>query len=156
MKRLIITLVTLLVGTAAAVDETETTFNLRHRDLANQIICLDLGKQRGMHNMAITNKKYLRKLAKYNHASAGRCPVPTKSFKKSLLRKQDFCKNFNKRYITIRVPKGLGKWMLNEAVNCINCNIYTIVINYLRYIALSRKKQKTLLYIIGLQIKKNL
>lgn len=114
MKRLIITLVTLLVGTAAAVDETETTFNLRHRDLANQIICLDLGKQRGMHNMVISSSEYLRKLAKYNHAWPGKCPGPTKLLKKTLTHSEEFCKVFNKEYVTIRAPEGIRKWMINE------------------------------------------
>jgi hypothetical protein len=114
MKSLIITLVTLLVCIAAATDETETTFNLRHRDLANQVICLDLGKQRGMHNMVISSKKYLRKLAKYDHAWRGKCPGPTKLLKKTLTHMDEFCKVFNKDHVTISAPKGLRKWMINE------------------------------------------
>ncbi|KAL3804192.1 hypothetical protein HJC23_013711 [Cyclotella cryptica] len=116
MRYLIITLVTLLVGIAAAsVDEAESTFNLRHRDLANKVICFDLGKQRGMHNVGITKAKYFRKLTRYNNASAGKCTVPTKSFKKSLLHKHDFCKDFNEDHVTIRAPEGLRKWMIKEA-----------------------------------------
>eukprot|EP00956_Cyclotella_meneghiniana_P024194 scaffold48279_cov50-Cyclotella_meneghiniana.AAC.4 len=110
MKSPLLTLITLLIYLTAALG-----INLRHRDLANKIMCLDLGRRKGLHDMKVTKSKYFNKLVKQNdHAEKGRCTEPTKKLANRLNHKHVFCKNWNKDHVTILAPEGLRKWLIKE------------------------------------------
>jgi hypothetical protein len=51
MKNLIIALITHVISAAADVVPKPVQYQLRHRDLAQGVMCLDLGKQRGKHTI---------------------------------------------------------------------------------------------------------
>ena len=89
--------------------------NLRHRDLAVNIMCLDLGRK-GSHNMKVSGKKkYMKKLVKQNvDAQDGPCTEQTKKLKVSLEHGHYFCKDWNKDHVTIFAPEGMRKWLLKE------------------------------------------
>eukprot|EP00956_Cyclotella_meneghiniana_P006592 scaffold8717_cov59-Cyclotella_meneghiniana.AAC.1 len=78
-------------------------------------MCLDLGNKKGLHDMKVSNLKYLNKLVKQNkHAKKGRCTETTKKLPNRLVHKHAFCKNWNKDHVTIIAPEGLRKWLKNE------------------------------------------
>ena len=110
MKSPLLTLMTLLIYVTAVLGT-----NLRHRDLANRILCVDLGKRKGLHDIKVTKSKYFKKLAKQSdHAEKGRCTEPTKKLPNRLIHKHEFCKNWNRDHVTILAPEGLRKWLINE------------------------------------------
>ena len=84
MKDIIANLITLLVCLNAVTGE-----NLRHqahqtRELRTSVMCLDLGKRRGLHDMKVSKKKYYNKFIDSVWADGGRCDVPTKKLKNRL------------------------------------------------------------------------
>ena len=88
--------------------------NLRHRELANKVMCLDLGKRRGIHNMKVTKKKYYNKLIKNNDVEGGECTEPTKKLKSRLSHAHEFCKVWGKDSVTLIAPEGMRKWLIKE------------------------------------------
>jgi hypothetical protein len=115
MKSLIL-LVAIIACFAAAfeTDLEENVYNLRHRNLGTNVMCLDLGKRSGAHNMKVAKKKYWNKLIKYSDAEGGKCTVPTKKLKNRLTHPHEYCKNWNKDHVTIIAPEGMRKWLVKE------------------------------------------
>lgn len=78
-------------------------------------MCLDLGKRKGLHNMKVSSKKYMKKLVKQNiDAKNGLCTEKTKTLKNRLQHPHEFCKNWNKDDVTIVAPEGMRKWLIKE------------------------------------------
>ena len=110
MKYLNIALVSLISCTVAVSGE-----NLRHRELRDSVMCLDLGKRKGLHNMKVTRRKYMKKLVKQNaDAEEGPCTEKTTMLKNRLQHPHEFCKNYNKDHVTILAPEGMRKFLIKE------------------------------------------
>lgn len=122
MKNLIIILISILLCAVTAasdvaeyIQERYGEYNLRHRDLEATVMCLDLGKQRGMHNMKVTKKKYYKKLIdSSNKAEGGKCFGPVKKLKANLKHNHKFCKEWNGKLVLINAPEGTRKWLTKE------------------------------------------
>ena len=113
---LIILLTSLIYSSVLSNENAHTdkeTYNLRHRDLGGKSrMCIDLGKRKGLHNMKVSKKKFMKKLADFSNAEEGWCQGPTKKLKASLTHEHKFCALINGKDITIKAPEGMRKWLL--------------------------------------------
>lgn len=121
MKSPILILMTLLIYSSLSnADIDEENYNLRHRELGGKSrMCIDLGQRKGLHNMKVSKKKYMKKLADLANAKEGWCQGSTKKLKARLTHEHKFCALINGKDITIKAPEGMRKWLL-KTVGAVN------------------------------------